>query len=73
MYSTAIIANYSYIIYLKTADNVDIKCSYLKEKWSLYDGMEMLANVMVIIILHYINLSNQHFAHFKLTRVICQL
>ena len=34
--------------------------------------MEVLANATVVIILQYINTSNQHI-HLKLTQVICQL
>lgn len=36
------------------------------KKWYVCDVMEMVANTLVVIILQYRNVSNQHVVHFKL-------
>ena len=43
-----------------------------RRKWRLREGMEMLANAMVIIILQYVHVSNQHIVYLKLYNVTCQ-
>lgn len=46
---------------------MDHKCFHHKKKWWLGDWMEVLANDIVIIILQYIRVSNQHTEYLKLT------
>ena len=50
---------------------VDLKCFHHK-KMELCDMIEALKNVMVVMILQYLNISNQHIVYLKFTNVICQ-
>lgn len=57
------------IIYFKVAERLDLKCSHYRIEWELHDVMEVLANATVIIILCYVNVSNQWVVHLK--RIQC--
>ena len=50
----------SLYVYLKTARDWIINALITKKKWELCDGMEVLVNALVRIILPYITVSNQH-------------
>ena len=42
-----------YGIYFKIAKNLDLKCSYHKKEWSLWEAMEVLAKAVVAILTIY--------------------
>lgn len=65
MHSIVIVNNT--ILYTWKLLRVDHKCFHHKKKWWLGDWMEVLANDIVIIILQYIRVSNQHTEYLKLT------
>ena len=44
-----------------------------KIKQQFCDVMQVLARVIMVIILQYVSISNQHVVHLKLHNVICQL
>ena len=58
----------SLYVYLKDARDWIINILITKKKWELCDGMELLVNALVGIILPYITVSNQRAAHPKLTQ-----
>lgn len=58
-------------MYLGVAESRS-QCSHYNKKWQLSDGMEALADAMVVIISQYINVSNQHVYILNLHNIICQ-
>lgn len=57
------------ILYVKAAKSLDIKCScHTKDNYMT----EMLANVTVVVILQYINASNQLLHTSNSHNVLCQ-
>ena len=68
MYIVVIIANHtvSYTCMLLREQSLNVLTT--KKKWWLCDGMEAFANTMMLIMLQYINVSNQQAAHLKLTQ-----
>ena len=45
---------------------------FSSQKMELCDTVEVLKNDMVVTILQYLNVSNQHIVYVKFTNVICQ-
>ena len=55
---------------LKVAQMVDLKYSHHnKKKWQLCEVMEILTNLIVVIILRHIHVSNHHIVHLKITQL----
>ena len=45
---------------------------FSSQKMELCDMIEVLMNVMVVMILQCLNISNQHIVYLKFTNAICQ-
>ena len=59
------------IVYLQVAVEVNFEISHHKKNpqtLQLYDVMEVLTNLIVVIILQYVFVSNHHIIHLKLTQ-----
>ena len=53
---------------LEVVKRVDLKCYHHAQKIQLCEGVEVLTNLIVVIILQYICVSNQHIVYFKLSK-----
>ena len=62
MYSMVTIVNNSALVFLKSANRVDLKCSYYK-KQKLFETIDVLISLIVVIISQYI--ANQYILHLQ--------
>lgn len=53
------------ITYLKVARRLDLKYYHYVKEMLICDRVEVLSDAMMVIILQYINLLNQHVLHLK--------
>ena len=67
MYSMVTIVNTVVYLYLKVAKRVGLKSSRHIQKYNC-GVMDMLTNLIVVIILQYIHISNHHIVYLKLTQ-----